>query len=206
MRGLPTAIALEIGKDYAKFCYLIFMDLAAPQYFTNLDFNAKWKGHTYESRGINLNNIHTSLSTSIDKTSFDIDNTDKTMSALVLGNDTRGRNCIIYLAAVDNYGDVQDADPVFVGMLDSVTVDNRKATFDVYSHMVLWKKKTPRRIHQGTCAWVFKDSVTCRYAGGETWCDHSYNRCVALANSDNFGGFRFLPSLKEKELWWGQKS
>lgn len=36
-----------------------------------------------------------------------------------------------------------------------------------------------------------------------TWCDHSYNRCLALANTNNFGGFRFLPDLASKELTWG---
>lgn len=36
------------------------------------------------------------------------------------------------------------------------------------------------------------------------WCDHSYERCAQMSNSDNFGGFRWLPFLQDKILWWGR--
>jgi hypothetical protein len=44
----------------------------------------------------------------------------------------------------------------------------------------------------------------CAYIGGSLWCDQSYERCVSLDNDENFGGFRFLPSLMEKDIWWGR--
>jgi hypothetical protein len=44
----------------------------------------------------------------------------------------------------------------------------------------------------------------CAYIGSETWCDQSYDRCSALGNADNFGGMRFIPSIAEKEIWWGK--
>jgi len=44
----------------------------------------------------------------------------------------------------------------------------------------------------------------CLYAGGETWCDRTYARCLVLGNTDNFGGFRWLPSIIDKEIWWGR--
>ncbi|GAI73202.1 unnamed protein product, partial [marine sediment metagenome] len=46
----------------------------------------------------------------------------------------------------------------------------------------------------------------CGYGGGETWCDRTYARCVVLANSDNFGGFRWLPSIVDKEVFWGPQA
>jgi len=36
-------------------------------------------------------------------------------------------------------------------------------------------------------------------------CDRSYASCTAYANTDNFGGFRFLPYLENKEVLWGPK-
>ena len=44
----------------------------------------------------------------------------------------------------------------------------------------------------------------CLYAGAETWCDRTYARCTVLGNTDNFGGFRWLPSIIDKEVWWGR--
>lgn len=43
----------------------------------------------------------------------------------------------------------------------------------------------------------------CHYGGAQDWCDQTYERCKMLANKDNFGGFRFLPYIMEKEIWWG---
>lgn len=204
MRSLPIDIALEIAKDYSFFCRLLKMELATPVYYTDLDMDVVWNGTTYLSRGLKFNDIKVNLTAAIDRTSFDIDNTGLEMSSLILNQDTRGRACTIYLAAMDKAGQVVAADVLFTGMLDAVKVDSKKASFDVYSHMILWKKKIPGRIHQATCPWIFKETTTCRYGGAETWCDHSYNRCTALANTANYGGFRFLPSLQNKQIWWGR--
>ena len=204
MRSLPTDLALEIGKDFAFFCHVLKMELSTAVYYTDLDMDVIWEGNTYLSRGLRFHNTSLNITAAIDRTSFEIDNTGLEFSSLVLSEDTRGRACTIHIAAIDKNGQVRAADTPFVGMLDSITVDNRKAVFDVYSHMILWKRKCPARIHQSSCPWIFKDAATCRYAGAELWCDHSYDRCVALSNSNNFGGFRFLPSLQNKQIWWGR--
>jgi len=204
MRGLPTALAIELAKDVAFFAHLVQLDLSTPVYYTDLDLDVVWGGNVYLSRGLRFDNIDLSIAASIDRVSFEIDNVGLEISALVLNNETRGRGCTIYLAALDAYGQVLGADIVFNGMLDGVRVDAKKGSFDVYSHLILWKKRIPGRIHQATCPWIFKDAATCRYAGVETWCDHSYDRCAVLNNNNNFGGFRFLPSLQNKQLWWGR--
>lgn len=43
----------------------------------------------------------------------------------------------------------------------------------------------------------------CAYIGSELWCDQSYERCLALGNTLNYGGFRFAPAMQEKQVWWG---
>ena len=37
------------------------------------------------------------------------------------------------------------------------------------------------------------------------WCDGSYDRCLLMDNTANFGGFRWLPALQDRKIWWGQK-
>ena len=59
----------------------------------------------------------------------------------------------------------------------------------------------------GGVTWVQYDwhtPGTCRYSGSGTWCDKSWDRCVTLGNSINFGGFRWLTGLQEKTIYWGR--
>lgn len=93
---------------------------------------------------------------------------------------------------------------LFLGYCDQVDLDVQQAKIEIYNHMIKWKTLTPRRLHAPSCEWTFKDTVTCRYAGAETWCDHSWERCLALTNSINFGGFRWLPFLQDKKIYWGR--
>jgi hypothetical protein len=61
----------------------------------------------------------------------------------------------------------------------------------------------------GGAAWIEGDWYlvgTCRYTGAETWCDRSWDRCSTLANTVNFGGFRYLPSIVGKQIFWGQSN
>lgn len=61
----------------------------------------------------------------------------------------------------------------------------------------------------GGIQWIEGDWYTvgtCRYSGAETWCDRSWDRCNALSNTINYGGFRYLPGLLGKQINWGQAS
>ena len=72
----------------------------------------------------------------------------------------------------------------------------------IVNEMVLWNQKT-LRIAQSTCPWIFR-GAECGYGGSASWCDQSYERCTALGNADRFGGFEFLPSIMERQVWWGR--
>lgn len=48
------------------------------------------------------------------------------------------------------------------------------------------------------------DIGTCRYNGASTWCDFSWDRCLTLSNTTNFGGFRWLSYIVDKKIWWGK--
>jgi hypothetical protein len=47
---------------------------------------------------------------------------------------------------------------------------------------------------------------TCKYAGEETTCDRSWDRCDELGNTENFGGFRWVTAAQGRQLWWGQSA
>lgn len=94
--------------------------------------------------------------------------------------------------------------PVFDGIIDSVGVDRGKGTLKIYNHMIFWQRRIPRRDHTATCPWTYKDADTCRYVGALPPCDKSWEHCTERANTLNFGGFRWLPALQDKQIWWGR--
>jgi hypothetical protein len=38
------------------------------------------------------------------------------------------------------------------------------------------------------------------------WCDRSRERCEEMNNTDNFGGFPWLPYLEDKQILWGREA
>jgi hypothetical protein len=92
---------------------------------------------------------------------------------------------------------------LFQGTLDAWSLDEEKITCTLVSDMVKWNQKTLAK-YSASCRWKEFKGTECGYSGSQTWCDRSYTRCSALANTVNFGGFRWLPSIIDKEIWWGR--
>lgn len=203
MKGLPYELAVELAKEYHHQRHLFKLSFVSPLYFTDADIDIYYDSRWWYSRGIEFDAVKLSASPRIDNISFAIDNVDKTFTNIVLEQETRGKECIIYRIALDRNMNVIGSTILFLGYLDAIEIDKRRARFQVYNHFIRWKMLTPRRFHSATCQWTFK-STYCGYGGGETWCDHSWERCVALGQKLNFSGFRWLPFLVEKQIWWGR--
>ncbi len=228
--------------------------------WTSFDDKVSYDGNWYSPKGINFNAQQVSLLPKADSITLEINNVDSQFSDLALANEIRGKPVTIYQVALDKNNHVIDALIVFYGYTDAIEINQRKATVEVYNHMIQWKKLTPRRIHSATCSWVFKDvsnevigtdtnnytcildhpaaaanrpttganyatywtlagtlgvtwvsgtqysSGTCQYpvVGAGTWCDQSWESCLALTNTAKFGGFRWLPGVINKDIWWGK--
>lgn len=92
---------------------------------------------------------------------------------------------------------------IFRGYLENWSLDEDLIDIQVTSALAGWTQQTGRK-QSCTCRWRrFKDEE-CGYTGDETWCDRTYARCTALGNTANFGGFRWLPSLIGKTIYWGR--
>ena len=91
---------------------------------------------------------------------------------------------------------------IFYGVVSGWKILRDKSVeLTIVNEFMLWRKKT-LRIAQSSCPWPFTDTE-CTYVGAQTWCDQTYARCAVLTNQDSFGGFRFLPYIMEKQIWWG---
>jgi hypothetical protein len=195
--------------DVAFMAHLIRMELTADHTFTNADVDIRWNEgltiseETYVSRQFEVSNVEYSASPTVDKITVDFDNVDLHFSQLVLAEEVRGKIMIVHQASINRNYEVTGRTFEFWGVIDSVEITETKARFNVFSHMYLWQKKVPKRRHSSRCPWTFKDSGTCKYAGGDSNCDKSWDDCSAKANTVNFGGFRWVPSLVDQRIWWG---
>lgn len=197
--------------DVAYMVNMIEMELGSgTRYFTDSDidivFNDGTGNQKYLSRGLTVPNIEYSASPTVDQVSIEFDNVDFEFSKMVLGEEVRGKTVKIYLANLNKVPQVMSRSLMFLGIIDTIHVDRNKATINLLSHMYLWQKQIPKRRHSSRCQWTFKDPLTCKYAGSDTVCDKSWDDCDSSNrnNTANFGGFRWLPSLIDRQIWWGR--
>jgi len=92
---------------------------------------------------------------------------------------------------------------IFEGNLGNWWLDEEKISFTVTNQFSQWNQTTLNR-HSPSCRWKKFKGIECGYEGSETWCNRTYARCQALDNTANFGGYRWLPSIVDKNVWWGQ--
>lgn len=340
----------QLKQEQHTLTFLFKLDLTSTHsyYWTSFDQKIGYLSAWWEPKGITFDQQNVSLLPKADSITLSINNVDREFSTLALANEIRGKQVTVYQAALDKNNQVLDAAIVFLGYTDEIEINQRRATVQVYNHLIKWKKLTPRRSHYATCQWVFGDAAdevtgtdalnyrcvithvssssnrpitggvstqywstqgshgaawadatqysagTCGYyglnisitsagtyepstgqyikgnastagayliglqegtsgswAGGDmdgylfftsmltgtftsvetysvcassgttglstnagtfngtpstaTWCDQSYDRCVILGNTTNFGGFRWLPGLATKSIVWGRK-
>jgi len=203
MKGLPAELTAELVKEYHAIFHLFELSFSTTLRITDADIDIYYDAHWWASKGVSFDSATFSASPKVDSIEFQMDNVDLSISNIIMNQEIRGKGCTIYRVALNKNMAVLGSTKLFVGFVDTVEIDGKRGRFTIYNHFIRWKMATPRRIHQATCMWTFK-GAQCAYSGVETWCDHSWERCIALANKLNFGGFRWLPALIEKSIWWGR--
>ena len=162
-----------------------------------------YNSNKFETMPFGVSTIKYSTGAAVDKVIIDIENVDLQMSAVFLNEDIMNKWGILWIGFFDSNNVIIDQPiEVFRGLVSTWKLSEPKASITLVNEFILWNKKTLRK-HQSACRWPFK-GTECKYAGAETWCDQSYARCTVLNNTDNFGGFRWLPDLMEREIYWGR--
>lgn len=203
MRTLNATLKAEYEKDAFEFFMLVKFGFSTVLRYTDWDVPVYYDSEKYTPRNLDFQDIALAASMSVDRMTIELDNVDRLVSTALLSEDCRNKEIFAYAGANVKTGGNQIVEEFFRGRLDTWDIQGEtKVRIDVVNELIFWNKKA-LRIHSSTCPWAFK-GTECGYSGVETWCDQSYERCAALSNSDNFGGFRFLPSIAEKEIWWGR--
>jgi hypothetical protein len=231
MKNFDAELAAELQKDILSMFFMIEFVLTSGTYrYNDIDIDIyDDSGNKFTSRSFSFDNLAGSSSLSVDNLDVDIDDTDQAFSALVLGEDVRNKEVILYLGVVANQnvtgttwdtGTVWDTGTAWMpGYTQKKIITQELSRYIIggwelngdngcritlTNELILWNKKT-LRVQSASCQWLFK-GTECTYAGAETWCDQSYERCKNLGNQINFPGHRFLPALMEREIWWGRSA
>jgi phage-related protein len=203
MKNYNSTFAAELEKEQLNFFIALKLSFASTYYYSDVDRPVHYDGQRYLPLDMKVSNINYASSGSVDYVTLDIANQNLNMSALLLGEDVRNKQVTIYIGELDlATHQVIGLEEIFIGLLSEYQIEEDQVQIQVANELILWRKK-PLRSLSATCPWDFK-GTECAYAGEAEWCDKNYSRCSVLSNTSNFGGFRFLPEMAEKVIWWGR--
>jgi hypothetical protein len=211
-RSIGANILAQLEAEELRPFYLLSMDIdGTTYYYTDCDVPITLT-NTYNPLGFNFQPIKYSLNEVVDQAAIEIDNVDSVMTALFVGGTPQDGAVVLSLVVLNSSYQIVDSTSVtiFEGEIDSWSLDESKLKVLVTSIFYQWSQHTMMK-HSPSCRWkVFNSSelgttgLECRSTAGSTWCDRTYERCKTLNNTSHFGGFRFLPDIVDKEIWWGR--
>ena len=209
-RGIVAGILEQFeSKQYTPFFLFQFEDAGSKYRYTSLDVPivitdpAKIAG-TYQPRGFNFGTVTYSLSTIVDNVTFSLDNNDDVLTPIFVEGTSQGEDAYLYVGVYDDSTAVIGVVNLFEGQIDGWELDEGEVKITITTEMSKWIQRT-NALYSSSCRWKKFKGTECQYAGAENWCDRSYSRCLALGNTNHFGGFRWLPDFENRELWWGRK-
>jgi len=206
MRDIDSNILAELAKQELRPFYLLDMYIDSTHYrYTDCDVPIVFDSNTYTPLGFSIGGVNYSSQNIVDSVDITIDNLDSVMTSIFIGGTPQGSTVTLALILLDSsYAIVGSASAtVFEGTIDTWDLDEERCSITLTSLFSQWAQKTLSK-HSPSCRWKEFKGTECGYAGAQTWCDRTYARCQALGNTDNFGGFRWLPSIIDKEIWWGR--
>jgi len=202
MKSFDSNITTELAKEIAASFFFVEMQFASTYRYTDCDIDMYHGGNKYDHYPFSIGNVVNSAGLSVDSLELEFSNVNLAMSSIVLGEDIASKTCILSFFMVTADYTIIAAEELFRGLVGEWELTEGRLRLKLVNEFIFWSKRTLRTC-QASCPWTFK-GTECAYSGAATWCDQSYDRCLALANSDSFGGFRFLPSIEEKKIWWGR--
>jgi hypothetical protein len=206
MRDIDANILAELAKQELRPFLLLDLAIGGSHYrYTDCDVPLYIEDDTYEPRGFSFTRIGYSSETIVDSVDISVDNLDQVLTSLFVGGTPQAETVILSLVVLDSSYEIVGATSaiVFQGRIDAWDLDEVTCSITVTSLFSQWSQHTLAK-YSASCRWKQFKGAECGYSGGETWCDRTYARCQALGNTDNFGGFRWLPSIVDKEIWWGR--
>lgn len=207
MRSINADVLTKLAAEEITPFILLYLDLDTDRYYTTCDVPLVYDGNKYLPRGFEPETISYGTNDIVDQVTLKIDNTIGDLTDDLIDGTVQGQTATLSLILLD-------ADKVtivggtitqlFSGEIDSWSIEtDNQVSLTITNQLAKWNRRTLSN-HSSSCRWKQFKGAVCGYSGAETYCDRSYARCLELGNTANFGGFRWLPSIEGKEIWWGR--
>lgn len=214
MKPISSTFKTALEQEQIRPFYLLHMSIDGEDFrFTDCDVPLHVNGNLYAPRGFKAGNLRQSTGRIVDSLEIKIDNTDRYLTTAFVDGTPRGSEVEYMLVLLDDsYTLIEpydssgpgDAFVLFQGDIDSWQLTETDVEIVISNEFSRWAQKTLAK-QSASCRWKEFKGRECGYTGGESWCDRTYSRCSDLDNTANFGGERWLPSIVDKEIWWGRK-
>lgn len=195
MRNINSTFRTEKNSPTNKpiFLYRIYdYDGASDLLFAEYDSNITFNGEVYAAFPITHEFIEESGNQEIAQIKLRASNISRYIQAYLEQYDLRGKRVDIILVWANqlNNPDVKIVDTYYI---DSYAANEKDVEFTLTSKFDVLEVPLPSgKYLRSHCRWVFK-SAECGYAGSETSCNRTFQRCQALNNVARFGGFPSIP-------------
>jgi len=205
MRDIDVDIQAALAAEEMRPFALLHFEIDSVHYrYTDCDVPIVVGGNRYEPRGFKQQSILYSLNKVVDSVKLEVDNLDDALTKTFIGGTPQDSDCDLKFVVLDSdYAIIASTQTLFEGFINGWGLLEEKVRATISSLFNRWAQRTLSK-HSASCRWKAFKGTECTYSGAATWCDRSYTRCEDLANTDNFGGFRWLPSIVDKEIWWGK--
>lgn len=214
MRPIDTQYLNELKAKQLRPFLLLELNLGGTWYrYTDCDVPLKVDGNLYQPRRFKPSRVRYSTQRIVDSFTITVDDVQRDLLSNFLGSTPRGSTVRFKMVVLDSAYSVVPVDPnsatytealtVFEGEIDEWEATETEINIRVASIFTRWAQRTLAK-QSASCRWKQFKGTECGYTGTADWCDRSYKRCQQLGNTANFGGFRFLPSIVDKEVWWGK--
>jgi hypothetical protein len=208
MRELDEAVKAELAKSelFPIWCFQ-FTDGTTTYRYSSLDVpiyltDSEGPSGYFVPRNFEFENLSYSMTNVMDTVTIRIDNGDRYFNTAFVDGTPEEEEATLYLGFLAPSGDYIGGAIVFEGEIDEWELDENEIRIVIGSIFSRWSQYSHGR-HSASCRWKKFKGTECGYTGDESWCDRTYTRCNMLDNAANYGGFRFLPDLENKTIWWG---
>lgn len=185
-------------------------DQGVEEYFnlTDCDVPIYFEGTKFEPHPFSVDSVNYSMARIVDEASIEIDILDQAMTYYFGETGQQGQNIGLRMVLLDNEFQIvgSAAFTLFSGEIDSWNMfPDEKISINMTNEFSRWDMNTIN-LHSPSCRWKVFGGSECGYTKDYSTqkCDRTYATCRdTYDNVDNFGGFRWLPEIEDKIVYWG---
>jgi len=207
MRTIESDVLAKLESgEITSFHLLKYEVNGTSYYYTDAEVpvysDADGTDQLYLSRSFSFDDINYSNNTIIDSCSLKVDNIDGVLTSIFIDNTIINEIVELYVALFSDDNTILNTQQLFNGVLNDFSIDESELSITATSVFTKWDQNSNIK-HSSLCRWKEFKGTECTYSGAETKCDRTYSRCAELSNTDQFGGFRWLPAIEDIDIYWG---